>query len=378
MKILLTLNFSGENEQKSHKNDDNSENTKELTSKGGGIKLDKDFYDKIDLASEYTDSIVGEQNQEDLEGVEGEKVYLGDFWKNYYGKDSNRVAKDVLNARIGAIVGSNWASDELKAQANTIKSNVEQGRQDVYGALSTVPIINKNEQVLKEYLTPFNRYTQRRLSNEGMDSKAKEGKLSGNILRLRHPEYYSCYEPSNHTVYLRSGGEPSESNDQFNFYNGVVNPETDKINISELPEAGVEAHEYSHALNPDSGIEFESPMMYLADGGAEQLGQMGSFKRSAFKQGLGEIKTPEDFKSVVSQLKIDKNGVGYWPSGEKVDTETQRFLNTGRQLDWDFILQMMYDDPEIWKKVGMQNRNVNQLLRRNYSNFQKQGKMRTV
>ena len=201
-----------------------------------------------------------------------------------------------------------------------------------------------------------------------MEPEVKKHKLRGNILKLRHPEYNSRYDPSNHTIYLKSGGEPVGDNDQSNFYSGFIDPKSDKVNIINPPEGSVLAHEYSHALNPAGGPRFENTKMYLADGGDEQLGEMGSFKRSVFKQGLGEIKTPEDFKNVIRQIKIDKNGVGYWPNGEKVDTETQRFLNTVRQLDWDFILQMMYDDPEIWKKVGVQNRNVNQLLKRNYSN----------
>lgn len=369
MKIILTLNFAedeGQSKTLTPNTTNNDENVK------SGDESNKQTTEKPEKQLDDT-------NNENEEEVEESVINSYDHLKRFYGEDTDNVIKDAIDNRVNAInnINNEAKLSTLDKLTKKFGEDYKLGRITPAGAVVKLPIytpwINKTLKSSPIELG-FNAWDSMEMFKRNPDVERKVN--NGEVLLSKTPyfrelaKYYFRtneikIDPQFVPIFHKVKPLVSRS---LGLMDGYIDPKTNSFNYSPS-EKDLINHEWSHALNtPIAAEELVGKKleqgMYLVNP-TEIWGSMGTFRRMAAQQGY-LIKTPEDFKNVLNQIKIGKEGEGYWPNGERVDSETQRFLNTGRHLDWNHIKEIQEQDPNIWRKLVRSNNNYQQ-PRRSYT-----------
>lgn len=351
MKIILTLNFAEDEDQ-----------YKPLTLKSKTI----DDYKNSKSETDPNKQKVGKF--EDVDVFEESSINTTDHLKKYYGESTEEVAKNALDARIKELKSSDYDEyrQKIDESIEKLKNDLNSGKITYTGALMRLETPSPwgprasgdfvNETINRFYEYPY------------IEEKVNKGEVS----LLKDRTVSTGYDPGVNKIYVNPKHIAKSYFQElpFPFEMGLVDPKTMSFNYQPTEEDVIN-HEISHALNLPFGLTARDGVsgtkMYFERPG-EILGSMGTFKRSAAQQGLGIINTPEDFNNVLNQIKIGEKGEGYWPNGQRVNSEVQRFLNTGRYLNWRHTSDIGEKDPEIWRKL-VRNNNSYQQPRRSYTGF---------
>lgn len=382
MKIILTLNFSeDENQDRSLTSNtgNNSENTKPV--------FDYNKYEQMGDVPKYiskqtkqpVDTVEkqsGSTNKEDKENIQESTINVNEYLKENYGDNYQEVARDAVKARIDGLKKLDRLTDDGNSTLFTrrIKKHEEKTNSrnaTPAGNLMKTPIFSPGFYDSKRFNPIFiASYVPDDLERFDWRPELEKKTNKGEISFVKHPSYTMSYNINDNRINSPASYKNEISDNKWlNLVNGYADPHRLSVNARPTEQDAIK-HEVSHSVNlpvASQGLYDESGLggMYLAKPN-ELVASMGAFRGKAAKQG-NLIKTPEDFQNVLNQIKIGENGEGYWPNGERADSEVQRFLNTGRFLNWEHIKNIEEQDPEIWRKVVRNNNNNYQQLRRSYT-----------
>lgn len=382
MKFIRRIsNFAEENEKKelnSSSYNENNSNNDEFDEHSDATENQNNFIkESEDVAKEYSKG--------NMETESSTKFLLpyDSYFRKFYGKDTKSVLENAIKSReqaLRTVPEAEWSPENKSGISFEGETRIspEPWNQLVDKRIKT------EENGYDNYEVPSSHYPDR--------VPVKLVSRKGNyIASSPMPLKVSHYNPLKHEVVVYNDEDDLSTNKEMDVINSYVDPKTNKRNTPSNTIIPVDLeHEVGHSVNHPStrggnrvkntrqglGI-FIGNERYL-DSNVELVNQMAMFRRNAYKNGMGLIKTPQEFRDALSKIKVrDEDGVGFYPDGSQLDPGMQRFLNYIRtEGKLDKVKRLEKVNPTIWEQLVINkgfsnpsNHSSNRLQRLYYGNM---------